>query len=282
MTETTTDTRSIEIELTLDASPERVWKALTDPQELTRWFPLQADVKPGEGGEIHCNWGDGMEGRHGIRIWSPGKHLQTGWFEPDRPVDGEAPDTVFFRDAEIRARLVVDYFLEGRDGRTVLRLVHSGFSAAADWDREFESHHRGWRFELSSLQNYVENHLGKARDVAWVKRTIELPGAEAWARIMGKKALLASGSVNALATGDRYEITTVHEDRFEGRVTVNEPPVQFAGTARNLDHALLRCGIEDCSGKPEAFFWLSTWGDAALADTFRARWNETFDRLFER
>ena len=34
-----TRTRSIEIEVPINASPEAVWKALTDPRELTRWFP---------------------------------------------------------------------------------------------------------------------------------------------------------------------------------------------------------------------------------------------------
>lgn len=33
-----------------------VWRALTEAEELTRWFPLQARVTPGEGGEIWMSW----------------------------------------------------------------------------------------------------------------------------------------------------------------------------------------------------------------------------------
>ena len=45
-------TRTIEKELEIDAPIEAVWKALTDAEELTNWFPLEARVKPGVGGSI--------------------------------------------------------------------------------------------------------------------------------------------------------------------------------------------------------------------------------------
>ena len=70
-------TRSIEIEIPISASPEAVWKALTDPGELTRWFPLEARVEPGEGGAIALSWGGGMDGENRIRIWQPNRRLQT-------------------------------------------------------------------------------------------------------------------------------------------------------------------------------------------------------------
>ena len=47
-----------------------------------------------------------------------------------------------------------------------------------------------------------------------------------------------------------------------------------------MDHSLLRFGIEAYHTDPEATFWLSTWGDPARAEPFRARWRQTFDRLF--
>ncbi|MCV0403196.1 MAG: SRPBCC domain-containing protein [Chloroflexi bacterium] len=36
---TTTELPAIERTLELDASPERVWRAISDPDELARWFP---------------------------------------------------------------------------------------------------------------------------------------------------------------------------------------------------------------------------------------------------
>ena len=80
--------------------------------------------------------------------------------------------------------------------------------------------------------------------------------------------------------GDRYAITTVHGDRFEGQVILNRALTEFAGTVDNLDRCLLRFGIETYKLRPEATFWLSTWGEPDLAAGLRARWRATFDELF--
>jgi uncharacterized protein YndB with AHSA1/START domain len=60
--------RKIEKEIELNAPAERVWQMLTDPQELARWFPLEAQVAPGEGGKISLSWGPGCEGISTIEI----------------------------------------------------------------------------------------------------------------------------------------------------------------------------------------------------------------------
>jgi uncharacterized protein YndB with AHSA1/START domain len=41
----------------INATPENVWRALTGAGELMRWFPLQARVTPGTGGQT------------GVRVW---------------------------------------------------------------------------------------------------------------------------------------------------------------------------------------------------------------------
>jgi uncharacterized protein YndB with AHSA1/START domain len=44
--------RRVEREIEINAVVEDVWKALTDANELARWFPLEARVTPGVGGKI--------------------------------------------------------------------------------------------------------------------------------------------------------------------------------------------------------------------------------------
>src|SRR6476469_1238181 len=46
--------QKIEIKKTIviDASPEVVFKAVTDPEELTNWFPDQAILEPRTGGKM--------------------------------------------------------------------------------------------------------------------------------------------------------------------------------------------------------------------------------------
>jgi uncharacterized protein YndB with AHSA1/START domain len=83
-----------------------VWKALTESKELVRWFPLDARVTPGVGGKIFLSWGPNCEGEAEIVAWEPGKKLASK--------DNFA---------------LMEWTLEARGGKTLLRLVQSGFSA---------------------------------------------------------------------------------------------------------------------------------------------------------
>jgi uncharacterized protein YndB with AHSA1/START domain len=42
--------RRFEMTIDVNAPADAVWSALTEARELTRWFPLEARVVPGEGG----------------------------------------------------------------------------------------------------------------------------------------------------------------------------------------------------------------------------------------
>ena len=52
-------------EIELDAPPDEVWRALTDPDELEQWFANDVDLDPREGGEGTFRWDDGEE-RHAV------------------------------------------------------------------------------------------------------------------------------------------------------------------------------------------------------------------------
>ena len=68
-------TRRFETSIDLDATPDVVWKALTDPTELVRWFPFEAAVRPGEGGEMRWAWGERFSWVTRIDAWQPGRRL---------------------------------------------------------------------------------------------------------------------------------------------------------------------------------------------------------------
>jgi uncharacterized protein YndB with AHSA1/START domain len=46
------ETIEIKKNIVIDASPEVVFKAITDPNELTNWFPDQAVLEPKVGGKM--------------------------------------------------------------------------------------------------------------------------------------------------------------------------------------------------------------------------------------
>ena len=54
--DTDAKTRSFSMSIDINATPEDVWRALTDAGELMRWFPLQARVTPGKGGSVFWGW----------------------------------------------------------------------------------------------------------------------------------------------------------------------------------------------------------------------------------
>ena len=69
--------RTQELSLTIEAPAADVWKALTDAEELTRWFVPEARVVPGVGGSLWMSWGGGMEGTTHITDWEPNRRMRT-------------------------------------------------------------------------------------------------------------------------------------------------------------------------------------------------------------
>ncbi|MGH9750230.1 MAG: SRPBCC family protein [Candidatus Polarisedimenticolia bacterium] len=260
--------RRMETTVRIEAPVEAVWKALTDAEELSRWFPLQARVRPGADGSVWLSWGPPWEGESRITLWDPPRRLRTGW------------QFTHAADAAGAAEVGVDYILEGEGGRTTLRLVHSGFGEGKDWDDEFDAVRRGWRYELRSLRHYLERHRGTPRRVVWERVPLPVPVGEAHARLMGPGGLLREGSLAGLKEGDPYAFTTATGDPFRGTVLVNEAP-DFAGTAENWKDGLFRLHLEDCTGVREAGLWLATWGvPEADLEGLRTRFRSILEALF--
>jgi uncharacterized protein YndB with AHSA1/START domain len=245
-----------------------VWKAISEARELERWFPLHARVTPGVGGEVFMSWGPPWEGASRIDAWEPERRLRTrGFLE-----HGDAS--------------MVEYTLEARGGKTVLRLVHSGFAGGGDWEDElFGGTERGWRYELRSLRHYVERHLGQDRLAVWPKARIRGTAAETWGRLLGRDGFVREGRIEGLAEGDRYRTVAATGDVFEGTVVVNDPPFEFAGTVAGLGDALVSLRTHEAAGPEagaghEAGLLASTWGvEKRDVEALGERWKRLLDRL---
>lgn len=123
---TSVTSRSVSRSIEIAASADAVWRALTDPVELTRWFPLQATVQPGPGGSISMGWADGETSVDRIEIWESGNRLQ--YVGVRGPWGG----------------ITTDYLIETARGKTVLRVVTSGFEGLDDWEDVVGAFGRGW------------------------------------------------------------------------------------------------------------------------------------------
>jgi uncharacterized protein YndB with AHSA1/START domain len=157
--------RAVERQIEIAAPLSAVWKALTDAEELIRWFPLEARVTPGQGGSVWMRWDDAETVEDRIDVWEPERRL--------RLVGKAGP----------WSRLATDYTLEGKGGTTVLRVVSSGFGGEDDPDEVMQGFGFGWDFELRGLRHYLERHRGVRRVVAWARARHTMGYERAWAAL---------------------------------------------------------------------------------------------------
>jgi len=243
----------------LNASVDEVWKALTDSKELANWFPLEARVTPGKGGKVFLSWGPDCEGESEILEWEPGKRLS-----------GKDPFSL------------IEWTLEARGGKTILRLVQTGFLSGEDWSNEwFESTSYGWGFMLASLKWLLERHKGEVRKVAWPRQKTSLSREEAYARLLKPGNFFSGDLAAVLREGQKYSLQTFSEGTFSGQVEFVRPLRGFCVTVEELNDALLWFTIEGAPGQIEVQVWLSAFGVAQTeVDKFGAMWGEQLKRVF--
>lgn len=144
MRETTTFTGTEPIERTLElrASPERVWRAITDPDELTRWFPDRIDVEMAPAAVGTMTWNQYGSYAIGVDAVEPMRYLAWRWAEePDTPLE-KATVTL------------VEWWLDPReDGGTTLRLKESGFVSP----ERRAGNDEGWTEELAELSALIDS-----------------------------------------------------------------------------------------------------------------------------
>jgi len=148
--------RSHETRVVIDAPIEEVWKAITEARELARWFAPRMSVEPRVGGTVVADWGPGLEWKTTIEVWEPNRHLRLVETRDRTLTAAPVAETLEPR------RLVQDFYLEAEGGKTVLRLVHSGFGSSADWDAEYEGTRGGWQVCFYRLRESLERHRGES------------------------------------------------------------------------------------------------------------------------
>jgi uncharacterized protein YndB with AHSA1/START domain len=138
--------RMIEKEIFIRATPERVFRALTEKADLEAWFVKEAMIDLRVGGALRLFWDpESVEGTF-LEIDPPRRVVFT-WDE--RPAIAGITTSAFTLTAE-------------GDG-TRLHLVHSGFGTGEAWDRLFENITGGWNEELENLRRYLVEGVAKSR-----------------------------------------------------------------------------------------------------------------------
>ena len=260
-------TRAFDMTIDIDAPVDAVWKALSDADEVTRWFATRAAITPGKGGPYTLSWDGAWEWKFEVDTWEPNKRLRivdrkASPFHGDgQPMEQVAP-----------AEVAIDFTLEGKSGRTLLRIVHSGFGQGAAWDDEIDGVSHGWNNELRGLRHYLEHHRGQDRRMVWVSTTVGLPVDETWRRLTGPGGFVTSDQLAWLHGGDRARMTVAGAEELSGDVLLSIPGRALALAAEQYDNGLFRVHVDRAGGKSMIFIGLAAWGaSAAKVEGFRQR-----------
>jgi uncharacterized protein YndB with AHSA1/START domain len=247
-----------EKEIEIAASVDDVWKALTEPEQLAGWMALDARVEPGVGGKVFISWGPDCEFETPIVAWEPGKRI--AW-----------------EDDLVR----VEFTLESRGGKTILKMVQSGFFSGADWEKEwYDSTDYGWMFMLISLRFLVEEHRGVKRQVRWPKLKVAITREDAYAKLMAAGGLFREDAAHVLKKDHAYSLTTLDGQQYSGHVEMLQSPRGFCISISQLGNALLWLTIEG-GKKADVQLWLSTFGQPeAELDGFQQVWQQRLEKLF--
>jgi uncharacterized protein YndB with AHSA1/START domain len=134
--------RSLEKELFINATPERVFQALTQKEDLERWFVQKAEVDLRPGGAIRLEWAPDAVEIGKILVFEPPHRLSYTWeaLEP-------SPTTITFE-------------LTAENDGTRLHLIHTGIGEGEDWDNYYTSINSGWSFvHLNNLTAWLETGI---------------------------------------------------------------------------------------------------------------------------
>lgn len=130
---------NIEIAKQIDAPPERVFAALTDAEELSRWFTSSAQSDPRTGGDYVLRFEFEDESKN---------HVYSGQYE-----EVTTPERVRYPWNGQFGQTTVEFSLRPADGGTEVTLTHTGWTEAAEETRGM--HEQGWQFFLDNLERYL-------------------------------------------------------------------------------------------------------------------------------
>ncbi|MFC0110762.1 SRPBCC family protein [Kibdelosporangium aridum] len=136
---------TIQRDITISASIDKVWAALTEEKHIKEWFGDEAEVDLRPGGAIVFGWAP--HGRfHGKVAAVDPPHRFSYWWA--RPADTDpAPGN----------QTLVEFTLSEDGDGTRLRVIESGFTAlSGDQELAVKENTEGWHRELDELRAYVE------------------------------------------------------------------------------------------------------------------------------
>jgi uncharacterized protein YndB with AHSA1/START domain len=138
MEKTNRSSRSIEKELFINATPEHVFRALTEKEDLERWFVQEAEVEVRPGGAIRHEFAPDMVEMGTILEIEPSHRFRYTWeaFSP-------SPVTITFE-------------LSAENGGTRLHFIQTGIGEGENWGNYYTGMSHSWDIHLDHLTAWLE------------------------------------------------------------------------------------------------------------------------------
>jgi hypothetical protein len=177
----------------------------------------------------------------------------------------------------------MEFSVQARGGKTLVRVTQSGFSSGSEWDEEFfDSTDYGWGFMLFNLREYLERHAEQPRLVAWPRVQAEMAREAIYEKLAGSGGIFAEGALGKLREGATYSLRTSTGEVWSGRVAFIMPPRGFCVTVDSLNGALAWLTIEGAGGTFEAQLWFSTYGlPQERVTELETRWKAEFQKILQ-
>lgn len=232
-----TTTRDLDLSIDLPATPDVVYRAISDGDEIAKWFAPRARA---DERSIFLSWGEGMEITEPISRREPGRRLRYAF--------GDAP-------------LEVEWTVTPRGALTTLRLRHTGFSTKPEADESFESHARGWRIFMLNLKHYLTHHAGEpCRQRPFVVKT-PLDRAEVWRHVVALEQQAKTRTIEEGRT--HYHVEIGGGRTLSGVVEVFAKERDVALTVGEDDALLLRVSLEKAAPGTMIYGVVLGYGPAA-------------------
>ena len=146
---------NIELRKQIDATRERVFRALTDAGELMQWFSSSAESDPRTGGDYVLRFEFDDESKN---------HTYAGRYQDVTPNERvRYPWNGGF------GKTTVEFELRPNDSGTEVVLHHSGWTEDAEEARQL--HEQGWGFFLDNLERYLSRGEDERAPASGMKTT---------------------------------------------------------------------------------------------------------------
>ncbi|MGH8208688.1 MAG: SRPBCC family protein [Steroidobacteraceae bacterium] len=131
------------------ADVDRVWLALTQPANLTRWCSPDADIRARPGGLFRASVDRVIELEAHIDVYEPARRLRLIYLPSSQLPPADSP-------------IIDDFILDSTTPGTIVRLLGSGIPSTPDWDAQYKRLRLGWQAAMTRLKVFVERQLGKS------------------------------------------------------------------------------------------------------------------------